>query len=90
MLLVDTSVWIEVFRKRDPLHLEHTAPLDEVATCLPVIQEVLQGFRDDRAFELAREESEALKAAIAKARGHFGEEGRLRQYLPLRHLSAHF
>jgi predicted nucleic acid-binding protein len=55
VLLVDTSVWIEVFRKRNPLRLEDTAPLDEVATCLPVIQEVLQGFRDDRAFDLARD-----------------------------------
>ena len=60
MLLVDTSVWIEVFRKRDPLRLEHTAPLDEVATCLPVIQEVLQGFRDNRAFELARDAMTSL------------------------------
>ncbi len=29
--------------------------LEEVVTCLPVIQEVLQGFRDERAFRLARE-----------------------------------
>lgn len=29
--------------------------LEEVATCLPVIQEVLQGFRDEQAFRVARE-----------------------------------
>jgi predicted nucleic acid-binding protein len=30
-------------------------PLDEVVTCLPVIQEVLQGFLDDRPYRIARE-----------------------------------
>lgn len=29
--------------------------LEEVVTCLPVIQEVLQGFRDETAFRTARE-----------------------------------
>ncbi len=50
MVLVDTSVWIEVFRKPARFELD----TDEVVTCLPVIQEVLQGFRDERAFALAR------------------------------------
>jgi predicted nucleic acid-binding protein len=36
------------------------ADLEEVVTCLPVIQEVLQGFRDERAFQLARESMYAL------------------------------
>lgn len=55
MLLVDTSVWIEVFRKPSRLRLESVADLDEIVTCLPVIQEVLQGFQDERAFRVARE-----------------------------------
>lgn len=55
MFLVDTSVWIEVFRRRRPLDLERIAPLDEVVTCLPIVQEVLQGFREERAFRVARE-----------------------------------
>lgn len=55
MLLVDTSVWIEVFRRPSRLQLESVADLDEIVTCLPVIQEVLQGFLDERAFRLARE-----------------------------------
>ena len=55
MILVDTSVWIEVFRARRPLDLEAVADFDDVATCLPVIQEVLQGFRDEAAFRRARE-----------------------------------
>ncbi len=55
MVLVDTSVWIEVFRKGTRFQLESVANLDDVVTCLPVLQEVLQGFRDERAFALARD-----------------------------------
>lgn len=55
MILVDTSVWIEVFRKKAPLALEDHVDLDEVVTCLPVVQEVLQGFRDEAPFRKARE-----------------------------------
>ena len=52
---MDTSVWIEVFRKKDPLDLESVVSLNDVVTCLPVIQEILQGFRDERAFRIARD-----------------------------------
>ena len=55
LLLVDTSIWIEVFRKTGRFQLETVAKLDEIVTCLPVIQEVLQGFRDEAAFRVARE-----------------------------------
>jgi predicted nucleic acid-binding protein len=55
VLLVDTSVWIEIFRKPPRMLVAALPPLDEVVTCLPVIQEVLQGFRDERAFRLARD-----------------------------------
>ena len=55
MVLVDTSVWIEVFKKRDPIPLESFSSLEEVVTCPPVVQEVLQGFREERAFQRARE-----------------------------------
>ena len=55
MTLVDTSVWIEVFRRRSTLRLESLIDLEEIVTCLPVIQEVLQGFRDERAFRIAHE-----------------------------------
>lgn len=60
MVLVDTSVWIEVFRKRKPLDLESLLPMEDVVTCLPVIQEVLQGFRDEAAFRTAQEAMFAL------------------------------
>ncbi|HSS52442.1 MAG TPA: PIN domain-containing protein [Thermoanaerobaculia bacterium] len=60
MLLVDTSVWIEVFRRPSRFELGSVANLDEVVTCLPVIQEVLQGFREEHAFRIAREAMFAL------------------------------
>lgn len=53
MYLVDTSVWIEFFQK--PAKRANFIDLEEVVTCLPVIQEVLQGFRDESAFRIARE-----------------------------------
>jgi predicted nucleic acid-binding protein len=55
VILVDTSVWIAVFRSKAPLDLEAAVPLEQVVTCLPVVQEVLQGFRDERAYRIARE-----------------------------------
>jgi predicted nucleic acid-binding protein len=60
MILVDTSVWVLVFQRTRPLDLEAEAPLDEIVTCLPVVQEVLQGFRDERAFRVAQESFLAL------------------------------
>jgi predicted nucleic acid-binding protein len=54
MVLVDTSLWILVFRK-DPLDLEARVEFESIVTCLPVIQEVLQGFQDESAFRAARE-----------------------------------
>jgi len=54
VILVDTSVWIDVFSARRPLDLEALVDLDDVATCLPVVQEVLQGFREERAHRRAR------------------------------------
>ena len=55
MLLVDTSAWIEVFRKPARVDVGRLGDLDEIVTCLPVIQEVLQGFTDEAAFRTARE-----------------------------------
>lgn len=61
MILVDTSVWIEVFRRNRPLDLESLVPIDAVVSCLPVVHEVLQGFRDERAFRIARESFFAMQ-----------------------------
>lgn len=60
MILIDTSVWIEVFRRTKPLDLESHVPFDDVVTCLPIVQEVLQGFRDENAFRVARDAMNAL------------------------------
>ena len=60
MLLVDTSAWIEVFSRPPRLNLGTVGGLDEVVTCLPVVQEVLQGFRDESAFRVARDAMLAL------------------------------
>ena len=62
MILVDTSIWVDVFRRRKPLRLERVVDFDQIVTCLPVIQEVLQGFREEWAFRLAREAMFSLPA----------------------------
>lgn len=54
MILVDTSVWIEVLRKHQPLDLESLVAFDEVVVCLPVIQEILQGIRDEASYRVAQ------------------------------------
>jgi predicted nucleic acid-binding protein len=60
VVLVDTSVWIEVFRKPSRVALESGLDFDDVVTCLPVVQEVIQGFRDEIAFVRVREAMQAL------------------------------
>ena len=60
MILVDTSVWIDFFRRSHPLDLAVLADFDDVVTCLPVILEVLQGFANEAAFRTAREAMLAL------------------------------
>jgi len=60
VVLVDTSVWIEVMRKAKPLNLESHVDLDDVVTCLPVVQEVLQGIDREEYFRIARDAMWAL------------------------------
>jgi hypothetical protein len=60
VFLVDTSVWIEVFRKSSRLDLLDLVDFEEVVTCLPVVQETLQGFREQATFRKAREAMLAL------------------------------
>lgn len=74
MILVDTSVWIEVFKRPRPLDLEKFVPLENVVTCLPVIQEVLQGFRDERSFRIARESMFAMQWVEAPLQAELYEE----------------
>jgi predicted nucleic acid-binding protein len=60
VVLVDTSVWIEVFRRAPRVALEDYVDIEDVVTCLPVVQEVLQGFRDEAAFQRARRAMQAM------------------------------
>ena len=60
MVLVDTSVWIEVFRTSSVVRLESIVEFDDIVTCLPVVQEVLQGFDAEPAFLRAQESMLAL------------------------------
>ncbi len=60
MVLVDTSAWIEVFRRPSRLDIESEVDFDAIVTCLPVVQEVLQGFTTEDAFRKGREAMLAL------------------------------
>lgn len=46
MMLVDTSIWIELFSKKNP-HSILPEQLLQFVVCPPVIQEILQGIRDE-------------------------------------------
>ncbi len=60
MVLVDTSIWIALFRHDPDLRAEDLFDLDEVVTCPTVIQEVLQGFDKEHAYRIARNAMFAL------------------------------
>jgi len=53
-------VWIDVFRKPSTIRLESLVEFDDIVTCLPVVQEVLQGFDSEPAFTRARDAMLAL------------------------------
>jgi predicted nucleic acid-binding protein len=53
-------VWVAVFRRKNPLNLAAHLPFDEVLTCLPIVQEVLQGFREEKSFRIARDAMRSL------------------------------
>ena len=65
MYLIDTSVWVDVFHRPRRIDLQSLVDPDDIVTCLPVVQEVLQGFRDDRAFRVARDAMRAIPAVEA-------------------------
>ena len=60
MVLVDTSVWVEVFRKSPRVQLASLVDFDDIVTCLPIVQEVLQGFDAQPAFLRAKASMLAL------------------------------
>jgi predicted nucleic acid-binding protein len=74
VVLVDTSAWIEVFRKPATLSIESIVDFDDIVTCLPVVQEVLQGFADETAFRTARSAMLALPIVESPLRSDVFEE----------------
>ena len=59
---------MEFLRKPARVDLPAVVDLDEVVTCLPVLQEVLPGFREEAAFTLARDAMLALPMVEAPLR----------------------
>lgn len=53
MVLVDTSFWVHQLQRSRKL--DQIVPLAEIATCPPVIQEVLQGIRVEPIYRTTRE-----------------------------------
>jgi hypothetical protein len=86
MILVDTSVWIELLNGR----LGSTVSEQELlnfATCGPVVQEVLQGLRQDAASEAFREGflalpmlSDPLPSAAFLSAAEIYRQGRAKGY----------
>ncbi len=60
MLLVDSSVWVALLRRPAHLRMQDVGDFDEFAPCLPIVQEVLQGFRDEGDHREARDALRAL------------------------------
>jgi len=54
-VLVDSSVWIDSLSGSVDYDVREAVDLDAVVNCPPVIQEVLQGIRVERAYRAARE-----------------------------------
>jgi predicted nucleic acid-binding protein len=60
LILLDTSLWVELFRRPARLKLAAICDFEEIVTCLPVVQEILQGFQDEGTYRLARSSMLAL------------------------------
>lgn len=74
MYLVDTSVWIEVLKTKARYRLDSLIDFEEVVTCLPVVQELLQGIRSESAFQLARESMDSLPMVESPLSGDVFDE----------------
>lgn len=74
MILVDSSVWIGVFRRTKTMDLDTLIDPDDIVTCLPVIQEVLQGFQAEDAWRRARDAMMAMQIVESPLRAVVVEE----------------
>ena len=86
MILVDTSVWISLLHGRPKAGLGNEQLLNFV-TCGPVIQEVLQGIRDDAWSNLFRNDflaiprlCDPMPAAVFLKAAQIYRQGRQRGY----------
>ena len=64
LVLVDTSVWIDLF-SRKPAQTVALEQMSLLATCPPVIQEILQGISDERAVKTIKDSLLALPCISA-------------------------
>lgn len=56
------------------MDLERLVDPDDIVSCLPIYQEVLQGFRDENAFRIAREAMSAMPMIESPLRQEVFEE----------------
>ena len=69
MILLDTSAWIEYFKKNSNFKLNLLYKPSEIYLCLPVYQEILQGIGDNNIYLLikkALDSSNFLENPISK------------------------
>ena len=60
MILVDTSVWIDLFSKSPSLSIKHEQ-LVLCVTCGPIIQEILQGVKQEEKFAKLKDSMLAVR-----------------------------
>lgn len=70
--------------KRPPFHVDDLVEVTEIVTCLPIIQEVLQGFDDDDKFDDARDALYALPVIEDPLSGELFDDA-IRIYRNARH-----
>ena len=62
MILVDTSIWVEFFKKSSKIVIP-IEMIPNIAVCPPVVQEVLQGIKEDSVFKNIQRSLLSFKAA---------------------------
>jgi predicted nucleic acid-binding protein len=83
-ILIDTSVWINVFKGIETnasLFLKHNSEKFKIATCPIIIQEVLQGITDDKSFDAIKNYFSGLVLLSANAHENALESARLYRIL---------
>jgi|JI9StandDraft_1071089.scaffolds.fasta_scaffold194421_3 predicted nucleic acid-binding protein len=61
MFLLDTSAWIESFRKKSKFQINKHFRPEEIRICLPVYQEILQGIGDDSSYTEVKKALDSAK-----------------------------